>query len=245
MDGLSAQEILQIWEWGHHCHPAGRLTALLAYAVPENADDPHTWPIGQRDAYLLNLRERTFGPTLRAFAICRRCHGRLEFELSIPSILAHSSPPQPPNVPLELDYEGYSLRFKLPDTIDVFAAASFADSGEARIDLLKRSVMEASCEGRVVAAGDLPPEVVLRLSEHISKCDPRAEILLDLTCPDCGECWQELLDVVSFFWKELQAEAKRVLHQVHTLARAYGWRETDILSMSGRRRDLYLEMVGA
>jgi hypothetical protein len=52
-----------------------------------------------------------------------------------------------------------------------------------------------------------------------------------------------LFDIVSFFWTELSAQAKRLLREVHTLARGYGWREADILAMSARRRQLYLDLV--
>ena len=244
MVGLSAQEVLQVWERGQSGRTPGRMATLLAFACPENTEEWVTWPIGQRDARLLELREKTFGPMLRAFALCPGCSGRLEFELSIPDILARS-PPVPLDTAFELNCEDYSVRFRLPDSRDVAEAASFGDSGEARLALLNRCVLEACCNGGVVAAADLPTEVVSRLSERISECDPQAEILLDLACPDCGECWQELLDIASFFWKESQAEARRLLGQVHTLARVYGWGETEILSMSARRRDFYLEMVGA
>jgi hypothetical protein len=77
----------------------------------------------------------------------------------------------------------------------------------------------------------------------MAACDPQAEVLLDLNCPACGHGWQALFDVVAFFWAELAAQAKRLLREVHTLARAYGWREADILGMSARRRQFYLEMV--
>ncbi len=52
-----------------------------------------------------------------------------------------------------------------------------------------------------------------------------------------------MFDVVSFFWSEICVQAKRLLREVHTLARAYGWREADILNMSTARRQFYLEMV--
>jgi len=46
-----------------------------------------------------------------------------------------------------------------------------------------------------------------------------------------------------FFWAELAAEAKRLLREVDALARAYGWREADILALSSQRRHAYLELV--
>jgi hypothetical protein len=49
---------------------------------------------------------------------------------------------------------------------------------------------------------------------------------------------------VTFFWSEISAEARRLLLEVHNLASAYGWSESDILSMSALRRRYYLEMIG-
>lgn len=65
-----------------------------------------------------------------------------------------------------------------------------------------------------------------------------------LTCPSCNHGWHALFDIVSFFWSEIQSWASRIMREVHLLASAYGWRETDILAMSPLRRRLYLEMVG-
>jgi hypothetical protein len=73
--------------------------------------------------------------------------------------------------------------------------------------------------------------------------DPLAEVLLDLHCPECGHQWQMVFDIVSYFWSELSVRARRLLYDVHALAQAYGWRESDILSMSDTRRQFYLGMV--
>jgi hypothetical protein len=50
---------------------------------------------------------------------------------------------------------------------------------------------------------------------------------------------------MSFFWNEIEAWACRVLHDVHTLAGAYGWSEREVLRLSPTRRQMYLEMVSA
>ena len=52
-----------------------------------------------------------------------------------------------------------------------------------------------------------------------------------------------MFDIVSFFWAEIDAWARRVLREVNVLARAYGWRESDILALSPVRRQIYLSMV--
>ena len=73
--------------------------------------------------------------------------------------------------------------------------------------------------------------------------DSFVELQLELRCPDCGHQWSAILDISTFFWEEINNQAKHLVETIHTLARAYGWRETDILSMSPWRRQLYLEMV--
>ena len=78
----------------------------------------------------------------------------------------------------------------------------------------------------------------------MARRDPQAEVLLDLDCPACNHRWQILFDIASFFYAEVSAYAKRLLREVHTLARRYGWREADILSMSTARRQFYIELPG-
>jgi hypothetical protein len=77
----------------------------------------------------------------------------------------------------------------------------------------------------------------------MSECDPQANILLDLTCPACQERWQLGFDIGLFIWDKIENQAHRLLREVHTLARAYAWSETDILALSAARRQFYLEMV--
>lgn len=77
----------------------------------------------------------------------------------------------------------------------------------------------------------------------MAAADPLAETLLSLHCSDCGSEWQETLDLVAFLWAEIEARARRLLLEVHAFASAYGWTESEILSLSGNRRALYFEMV--
>jgi hypothetical protein len=67
--------------------------------------------------------------------------------------------------------------------------------------------------------------------------------LIDLSCPACGHGWQVIFDIESFLWAKVSALAKRLLHEVHGLASAYGWTERDILALPAVRRQFYLEMI--
>ena len=81
--------------------------------------------------------------------------------------------------------------------------------------------------------------------QAMSELDPEAETRFDLVCAACGHLWSALFDITAFFWTEIQALAQRLLHDVTTLARLYGWREADILAMSNTRRTYYLERAVA
>jgi hypothetical protein len=90
----------------------------------------------------------------------------------------------------------------------------------------------------------LPAEVVSGIAESMAQADPLADIQLKIDCPSCRHRWRAAFDIVSFLWTEIEAWAGRMLSEVHTLARAYGWREAEILALSATRRQFYLEMVG-
>ena len=106
-------------------------------------------------------------------------------------------------------------------------------------------MIEAHCNAEPVAADRLPDDVARQVVERISAIDPQADTRVNLTCPECRNGWSEMFDIVSFFWAEIDAWARRILQDVNVLARAYGWRERDILALSPVRRQLYLAMAQA
>ena len=81
------------------------------------------------------------------------------------------------------------------------------------------------------------------LAERLSELDPLAETLIDMCCEVCGERWQALFDIVTFFWNELHARSRRLLQEIDLLARTYGWTEGEVLRMGEQRRGLYVEMA--
>jgi hypothetical protein len=243
MPPLSSHDILHIWELGQGRHPVDRALLCLAAVCPEmTREELAVLSIGQRDAHLLTLREQTFGATLNGFAECPQCVERLEFTLAAADLRVAAESGQDQKE-FELVMEDLVLRFRLPDSVDLAAVATCKDADTARCLLVQRCVLQASHDGAPVTHSDLPTEVMNRLAMRMAECDPQAEVLLELDCPGCSHHWQLLFDILSFFWAEISAQAKRLLREVHTLARAYGWREADILSMSATRRRWYLEMV--
>jgi hypothetical protein len=241
MRALSANEIVQAWEWGQDKHPLDRALALLGLACPERTPEQlRRLTVGQRNGRLLALREQTLGPTLKGYAECAQCQAPLEFSLAV-SAIRH---PEPDARAYTLHVDGLELCFRLLNSEDLAAIAGLAGVAEARLQLIERCLLQATRDGQPLAAAELPPSVLVALVDALSERDPQAETRLQLVCASCGHRWSALFDVLSFFWTELSARAERLLVEVHALARAYGWREADILAMGEARRHFYLELVG-
>src|SRR6267154_72002 len=88
MRAVSTAELMTVWELGVSQPWGQRALALLAVA---SADDERPeqlaqLSIGQRDAGLLMLRERIFGPQLAAVAPCPACGEQLEFGINAAEI---------------------------------------------------------------------------------------------------------------------------------------------------------------
>jgi hypothetical protein len=243
MHPLSAQDILQLWEEGQHRPLWERGLLILTAASPDlGQEELAALTIGQRDGRLLALREQTFGARLTGVARCPQCAESLEFPLSMAELRGQRKDDDR-GATWELAVDAFTLRGRLPNSWDLAAVAQCADVASARQLLVKRCVEQVRCDGQTLAEVELPPALIDDVARRMLEADPQAEILLDLACPACQHRWRLLFDIVSFFWAEIDAQARRLLHEVHLLARAYGWRESDILAMSAVRRRYYLEMA--
>ena len=239
MRPLTAQELLQVWEQGCDQPPTQQALTLLAAAVPEaSRDELAALPIGQRDGQLLTLREWIFGSQIESVAQCPKCGESLELNFHIDDIRVDLA--LAPQTTGQLEQAGYQVRYRLPNSEDL-AAVSTDDEATAQALLLSRCLLEvAPPEGQ---AAELPSDVATAVMAAMAAQDPQADVELDLTCPTCEHQWLSGFDIVTFFWHELTVWARRLLWEVHRLAQAYGWSESEIIALSPRRRQFYLEMV--
>jgi hypothetical protein len=232
MRPLSAQEILRVWERASGLHPVDQALEILSVACPELPwESARDLPVGQRDALLLELRAASFGPVLKGYADCPACQEHLEFAVPTEPLLAQRAAEGAE----ELVAGGFVVRFRPLDSRDLAAVAGCADAEAGRRLLLARCLEVDG--GRVE---DLPEETLDQLETAMAAQDPLSEVVVDVRCPGCQGEEPLLLDIGAFFFAEVEAQAKRLVAEVATLARAYGWREADILAMSARRRQAYL-----
>lgn len=246
MQTLTSQTIVHLWESGLRQRPLERMVTLLAAALPGvSREDLLALSVGQCDAYLLLLYERMFGSRFVAFAECGQCQERLEFSIDLTNIWAGAAPVTEVGKLYPYQIENYEAQLRLPTLADLLAISARQDVHAARQLLLQRCVVSAAREQDTMPVEALPDTVTTALGERILERDPQAEVQIDIACPQCQHSWPALFDISAFLWAEIQTHAKRLLREVHSLARAYGWREADILALSPARRQFYLEMVNA
>jgi hypothetical protein len=242
MRPLLAEELLSVWERGMGQSPARRALLLLGAACPDSPIDLlASLSIGQRDALLLTLREWTFGSDLLCRAQCLHCGEQLELNLSSTELRVPSDANADGN--LLLNFHGYEIAFRTPNSHDLNLLASCRDVPSGRQLLLQRCLHSIKENGETRTIEQLPTELLDTMVEQMEQRDPQANIELMLSCPVCKQDWRKLFDIESFFWKEIGAWVGRILNEIHTLASNYGWSELDLLRMTTWRRQAYLNLV--
>jgi hypothetical protein len=240
---MSATELLTVWERCAGQRSEARALALLSMACEEiPVVELARLAIGVRDAQLLELRERTFGSQFAAVVECPACSHALELSFETADILAAQQPQSAQTLSVECD--GYVATVRLPNSLDLAELATAAES-EPRRKLFERCVLEAHRGEEALDARELPDSFANHAAQRMAEQDPQAIIELAMNCSQCSHAWNALLDVVAFFWSEIQAWSVRMLRDVHELASAYSWREADILALSPARRQAYLDLVRA
>lgn len=248
MRPLSAQELLRAWELGLSQGPVERALTLLAAACPETSRDAlEMLTIGRRDSNLLTLREWTFGPQVASVVVCPGCGQKPELNFNVSDLRVDSAPDAmaTPITEFAMTVSEYELLFRQLNSLDLEAVSGAPGVVSQRELLFGRCLIAARRNGEQTAANDLPIEVIDAVSDRLAQMDPQADVQLEISCPFCGKRWQAAFDIVTFFWKEIEGWAYRILREVDTLASVYGWSEQDILALSPNRRQLYLEMARA
>jgi len=242
---LSAHDLLAVWERGAGRHPTEQAFLVLAAGYPElSTEELWDLPLGEVDARLVALRAATLGPSWEGYGECPSCRERVEFPVPADEILARWED-KGARQDAVLQVNDMDVEVRWPTSRDLAEVALAASVSEARRALLHRSIVRVTQGGAPLPLEHLPAAVEQAIAERFDAMEENGEILLDLACPRCGHAWRLLFDPGAFFWTELVAQARRLFHDVHSLARAYGWQEADILAMSPQRRQAYLAMVDA
>jgi hypothetical protein len=240
MGTLRAGPLLDLWEQAEGLPPVERALSLAA----SNGADPdalRSEPVGRTNAHVLALREDILGPSLAATASCPSCKEVVEFVVDT-TVLRRQ---QPGPAGASAVSGEVTVDWRSPTPEDLIAVASEPTPEHTlRRRCLTVSRTEA-LEGpdQPDDVDSLSDELVEQIELAMADADPLAEVLAALTCPECRAEFESDLDLGGFVWAEVDARAKRLMHEVDVLARAYGWTEAEVLALSERRRASYLRIV--
>jgi hypothetical protein len=241
MDALAAAQTLNLWEACDGLTPVRRSLVLAAAASGAAVDDVEALPLGRRDALVLELHRSLGGGTLEATAECSACGEPVDFCLEPAALLARERERVDA---VQVEAGSCVVAWRPPDSRDVAAAAEQADALAAERLLISRCVVHAlGPDGETMLAEALPPEAREAVAAAMLESDPLAEVLVALGCPACDTSFTAELDVSTFVFSHLRARGQRLLYEVHTLASAHGWTESEVLALDERRRSAYLELV--
>lgn len=238
---ISAQQLLTLWETAKDQHPVERALTLLTLVNKSPSEVLENLSIGQRNSELLQLRKVLIGQSIVCLVICPFCQESLEFTLNLNEFDQFASAATTTTQQVEIDE--FEITFRSITSVDLLKVRNCTGITEASQQLLQQCVLSCRQFEQPIAIAQLPALTVDALVKKISACDPQAELLLNLTCSTCTGAWQAPFDIASIFWEEIKQKALQLLDEVHQLAFAYGWQESDILNLAPQRRQFYLKKV--
>lgn len=247
MGNLSPVRILEVWESTLGQSPSNRALSLLSLAhANQELMELAQLSVGERDLALMNLRQTLFGPTINGIADCPRCGDKVELTFDLADLARNREHPVNGDPSAgTVRAEGFEISFRLPNTVDLQAVESVRQTSAAREILLRRCIQACQREdGSAFEISQLPEAALKAVASRMSSLDASGGGGIDICCPVCQHEWAVVFDVATYLSRELSAWARRLLREVHLLARAYGWAERDILAMAPLRRRAYLDLLG-
>jgi len=242
MTAISSERLLRAWEGTLEEQPLRRGITLLAGYRSENVGSVAEWSVRMRDRHMYDLRRELFGAEAVAVATCPRCAERIE----VPLDLGLLRPPDTDVLPEPVEADGYVATVRIPTTVDLLSISDLGDEESALVALVARCVQSIrGPNGEECTLQDAPPTVRSLLQLHLAELLDDVDVVLEISCPNCSCTFAAAFDIAPFLLREVEAWAARLIRDIHQIARAYGWDEATILSLSPRRRQAYLELIEA
>lgn len=200
------------------------LTEVLTTCLLQTDDSAFTldeiasWTIAKRRQGLLAIAVATNGHLRRWVASCEACGEKLDLEINLPDF--------------RQDWSVNDLAFN--DTIIRLPCPSDLDKIGTDDSLLPRLLIKG-----------IPPSGAWETEAEalLSSADPLADLELGTQCPECDNSVVVPLVLESYLIEELSQQMLALMDQIHVLALAYHWTETQILALPESRRRHYLARI--
>lgn len=253
---LNGNDEAFLLEAGESLSAAARTTALLCRCLLRLGNDDTVSPlavrcltVGDREALLLHLWRLTFGECLSSVVTCPRqgCGERMDLEVKVSDLLlsAYNNHVEWREINLQRNGRDYIVRVRPPNGMDQELAAEVGRTNlrDAEALVLQRCVQPISADGTAFPAEEWAAEMVDRIEEVMTYLDPQAEVLLQLRCVACDQPFAAEFDTGTYLYRAMAERIRFLYREVHEIARSYHWSEEEILSMTPRKRAMYLNLL--
>lgn len=239
---MSHDDALLVAVWDTCCSTPAWLRAgtLVDGLRPDPSRVPAAdQPLGALTRRLLDLAREWFGDSIEAVCTCEVCWQQMEIAVPIDDLYRTAEwSAEPPeriavNVP---NHDDVTIR---PLTLSDLAVAADAPGTESAGVLLATRALVVP----PTPSDEMSAELMEAISAALDEADPMATLVVEVMCPQCGVVAFPTLDLGDWCWSMADAQVRRLLDDVHLLARAYGWTEREILELGPHRRAHYLEFL--
>jgi len=175
---------------------------------------------------------------LKTLPRCQQCAQHLEIEIAVRDFIADEEAtvfewsPQP----------GQLLSVRLPTGQD---QQRWLTSNDISVhSMAQQLVVRVNAEPR---ASDwrIPEDWVDALADELARHDPLTALELPVRCPACEATTTIEFNLEEELLVRLRARQLATLRDIHTLASAYHWSESEILKLPEWRRRQYLTQIAA
>jgi hypothetical protein len=210
----------------------------VANALGLDAAEVTGWTLDRRLRALAAIALATFGNTLAWQARCPACREPMELEIDLSPLL---SVPARPGALECTPRAGTTVRLRLPTGLDEQAWRVLAVPPAERFLAMASSLVEDLDDRPPEPGWRLPAEWLNEVERTLAAHDPLTVLEAVAQCPSCGVGSAIELDLEAVILDLLSREQRRVMEEVHRLARAYHWSEAEVLAIPPRRRAFYIQ----
>ena len=192
-------------------------------------------PVSVLETIAAVLHCACYGARVESRLRCDRCGHGFDVSFDLGAILQGMGGPRDHSISGPDENGVFTLRdgrqFRLPTGADELAVAD-RDVADAARELRSRCVIHGEFEA--------DPDV---LDATMEACSPLVSRELSPSCPHCRANQMTRFQVRPFFLHALASERRFLNHEIHWLARSYGWSRLEILGMTRDDRRLHVKLV--
>jgi len=248
-----------------HCL-ASSITTLLAHCIERIGPITTITPeivrnllVGDRDYLVLKLRQITIGDRVEAILVCPnpKCGEKIDIDFNLRHVPIKqgriSSQVFTVRLPRREAFgederdKHCRVEFRLPNGGDQeeLAPLAITNESEAVNKLLARCIqrIDGITEIDESLVDKLSPSARSEIEKTMAELVPQIDLEMEAKCPECEVVFSFPFNISQFFLDELKVNLNQLYEEVHFLAFYYKWSESEILSMTRKKRRTYLGLL--